>query len=241
MHRLPIIAAMVVNDLRNIGRDPLMKWLIALPVFIALLLRWIAPIVEDSFEFDFREYYMLITSLFASFTCPVILGFVAGLLLLDESDEHTLQAISVTPISLGFYLTVKLAFPVVATTILTLFCIPIAGLIPFRPGYIAPVLLGAMWAPMLALAMAAFAGDKLQGFVLMRVSNVLIFIPMAAWFIKSQWQYALAIFPSFWPLKAFWLASEGKNSTIVLLIGAAFHLALIAWFLRRFKRVLGRR
>ncbi len=241
MHRLPIITAMAVNDLRNIGRDPLLKWLILLPLLLALMIRWLVPMIQDRFEFDFRPYYMLMVSLFTSFTCPVLLGFITGFLLLDESDEYTLQAISVTPISLGFYLAVKLGFPVFATTILTLFCIPITGLIPFRLGYVPPVLLGAMWAPMLALAMAALAGDKLQGFVLMRVSNVLIFIPMAAWFIDSPWQYLFGVFPSYWPLKAFWLASEGRNMVLVLLAGAAFHAVLIAWFLRRFRLVLGRR
>jgi len=210
-------------------------------VVIALIIRWLVPLLTARIELDLQPYHVLLMSALVSFACPAILGFIVGLLLLDESDERTLQAMSVTPVSIGSYLAFKLTLPVVATTILTLVCIPIAGLIPFRFGYIAPVLLGALWAPLLALAMATFANNKLQGFVLMRASNVLIFIPMAAWFFDSNWQYAFAVLPSYWPLKAFWLASMGESYALVLVVGAIFHCALIAMLLRRFTFVIGRR
>ncbi len=240
MHSLTLLRTLTGSEIRNVRRDSMLRWMAAFPILTALLLRWLLPLIDARIELDLRPYYLLIMSTHAVLAAPVLIGFIVGILLLDERDDETLQAIRVTPLSMRRYLAWKLGLPVAAVTALTLLSIPLAGLISFQLNYTGPALVGALWAPILALAMVAFAKNKLQGFILMRMTNILIFVPVGVWFFDSSWEPLFAVLPAYWPLKAFWLAARGEGYLLFLGIGAVYHLAAIAWLYRRFQRVLGR-
>jgi fluoroquinolone transport system permease protein len=234
------IESLLLAEARNVRRDPLLRWMAVLPPVSALLLRWLVPVIDARLEVDLQPYAPLIMSVYAIGLVPVVMGFVVGLMLLDERDEGTLDAVRVTPLTLEGYLACKLSLPVIVTTLLTLACFPLAGLLPFRASFVPPVLLSALWAPMLALMMASFATNKIQGFVLMRASNVLVGLPVLAWFVSGWSRYAFGVLPSFWPLEAFWRAAEGQSSWIVVSLGLVVHAACLWWLLRRFRQAVGR-
>ena len=240
MHSLAQFRTLTASELRNVRRDSMLRWMAAFPIATALLLRWLVPLIDSNLELDLRPYYLLIMSTHAVLAAPVTMGFIVGILLLDERDNETLRALRVTPLSMRRYLAWKLTLPLGAVVVLTLLGIPLAGLIPFQLDYAGPALVGALWAPILALAMVAFAKNKLQGFLLMRITNLLIFVPMAAWFFEAPWEPLFAVLPAYWPLKAFWLAARGESYGVFLAVGAVHHGAVIAWLYRRFQRVQGR-
>ena len=240
MRAQALLRALTGTELRNVRRDSMLSWLAAFPILTALLLGWLVPLTDANLEVDLRPYYLLIMSVHAVLAAPVLIGFIVGMLLLDERDDGTLQAIRVTPLPMSRYLAWKLCLPVAVTTVLTLVGIRLADLIPFQFNYAAPALVGALWAPLLALAMVTFAKNKLQGFVLMRVLNLLILIPIAAWFLEAHWDPLLMVFPAFWPLKAFQLAARGESYLPHCVIGAIYYAALTVWLYRRCRQVLGR-
>ena len=240
MHSLTLLRTLTGSEIRNVRRDPMLRWMAAFAILTALLLRWLVPLIDSRIELDLQPYYLLIMSTHAVLAAPVLIGFIVGILLLDERDDDTLGAIRVTPLSMPRYLAWKLSLPVAVTTVLTLVGIPLAGLIPFQLNYAIPALVGALWAPILALAMVAFAKDKLQGFVLMRMMNILLFIPMGAWFFDARWEPLFAVFPAYWPLKTFWLAARGESYLVFFVVGVVYHAVVMAWLYRRFQRVLGR-
>jgi fluoroquinolone transport system permease protein len=239
MSALQVVRELSGAEMRSLRRDSMLRLMIVLPLMLALLTRWLVPWGAARFDVDPIPFYPLLMSAFVVFLAPVLVGYIVGIMLLDERDEGTLQAISVTPLPLWQYLAWKLTIPVVATTILTIVLFPVVGFMPFRWNYLPVVMVGAMWAPLLALLMSCFARNKLQGFVLMRVSNVLLVIPMVAWFFP-KWEPLLAIFPAYWPIKSFWLAAEGQSGLVFILVGVLFHAAVIAWLYRRFQTVLRR-
>lgn len=222
---------------RSIRRDSMLRGMLVLLFVLALLSRWLVPWVSQQFDLDLAPHYPLIMGGLIVFLAPVLVGFIVGMVLLDERDEGTLQAISVTPLPMSRYLAWKLTMPVVATTLLTILLFPIVGIMSFQWDYLPAVIVGAMWAPLLALMMSCFARNKLQGFVLMRISNVLLVIPMIAWFFP-RFELICALFPAYWPMKGIWFAADGKSSLVCLAVGAAFHVALIWVLYRRFQVVL---
>jgi fluoroquinolone transport system permease protein len=240
MQTLAVLRTLAGAELRNVRRDSLLRWMAAFPILLALLLRWLVPLIDATIELDLQPYYVLIMSTYAVLASPVLIGFIVGMLLLDERDDRTLQAIRVTPLSMRQYLSWKLSLPTAVTTLLTLMCLPLTGLAAFQVNFTAAALVGALWAPILALAMATFAKDKLQGFVLMRVTNALLLIPVGVWFFDARWEPLFALLPTYWPLKTFWLTAQGESYLLFVLIGAAYHAAIIAWLYGRFQRVLGR-
>ncbi len=237
MSAMAVLRELTGAEWRSIRRDSMLRGMLILLFVLALFIRWLIPWISDRFDVDLVPYYPLITSSLVVFLAPVLVGYIVGMLLLDERDEGTLQAISVTPLPMWQYLAWKLVWPVATTTVLTVLMFPIVGLMAFHWKYLTAIVVGAMWAPLLALMMACFARNKLQGFVLMRISNVLLMIPVLAWFFPRSGTL-LAIFPAYWPLNSLWLATEGKSDLVCFLVGAMFHLALIALLYRKFQAVL---
>lgn len=240
MHAWALVRTLTVNELKHVRRDSLLRWMAAMPVILSLLLRWAVPAIDANITFDLQPYYVLIMSAYAVFGVPVIIGFIVGMLLLDDRDDGTLQAMRVTPLTLERYLIYKLTLPVLVSTVLTIACIPLTGLMAQRIAFVPACLVGALWAPILALLMASFARNKLQGFVLMRVSNILVAVPMVAWFVPSRWESAFGVLPAYWSLKAFWQAADGGTMWPYVVVGAIMHVVCLGWFVRHFRRVLSR-
>ena len=87
----------------------------------------------------------------------------------------------------------------------------------------------------MALILAVFAANKVEGLALMKGLAVFMLGPLAAYFMDSGWQVLAGIVPTYWPAKAFWVAAEGGNFWPYVLAGAAYDLMLIALLLHRFR------
>ena len=62
-------------------------------------------------------------------------------------------------------------------------------------------------------------------------------LPLIAWFFDPPWHYLVAIIPTYWPAKAFWVASEGGEYAGYLIVGAIFHIVIILALLKRFRKI----
>ena len=230
-------------DLRNVGRDEMLRWMVLIPLLLALLVRYGWPIVvmqiQTRFQFDLSVYFVLSMS-YVVIGTPAIFGLVIGFLLLDERDEGSLIALQVTPLSLNNYLVYRLGLPVVLTILLLLISLPLAGVDSFTFGELFLLgLVAAPLAPLLAIFLAAFATNKVQGFALMKGSGILFIVPFAAYFIDGSWQWAPGLFPTYWPPKLYWMISAGESGIWwVALVGILVQLLWIVALSRRFNRVL---
>ncbi len=233
-------------DLKSVARDSLLRWIVFVPILIALLVRWGVPVVatrlDERFGFDLAPYHTLIAS-FVVLTVPMIVGVVLGFLLLDQKDDRTLSALQVTPLGLGGYLVYRLGVPVAISVIMTLVAVPLTGLAGFRPAVLLPAALAAApLAPVYALLLAAFARDKVQGFALMKAAGFLNWPPLLAWFAPLPWQWAFGCVPTYWPAKLYWLLERGRPGVAALYFTAGLaYQALLLWLLmRRFTRIMQR-
>jgi fluoroquinolone transport system permease protein len=233
-------------DGRNLARDPLLRGLCVAPVLLAAVMRWVGPpLVErigEMFGVDLAPLYPELMGFFLLAFLPLLVGMVVGFLLLDQRDDGTLAALSVTPLPIAAFLGYRLAVPVLASVLLTLGLFPLAGLGGVAPG----PLLGAAVAtaplgPMVALFLGAFAANKVQGFAYTKVSGVLLLPPLVAYFAAPEWQWLFWVAPTYWPARGFWtLHGGGSGAAVYLLTGVAYQLLLVALLLRRFVTVTGR-
>lgn len=230
-------------DARNVGRDEMLRWMVFLPLLLALLMRigW-PPLVRQlqaSYQFDLSPYTTLLMS-FLTIGIPAVFGMVIGFLLLDERDEGSLIGLQVTPLSLNNYLVYRLGIPIALTLVLVLVGLPLAGITTFSLGQL--VLLGlvsAPMAPLLAVFLAAFASNKVQGFALSKGVGILFVAPLAAYFLGGTWQWALGLLPTFWAPKLYWLLSENAPSAwLVGLVGLVYQLLCLYLLARRFNKKL---
>ncbi len=230
-------------DLRNVARDEMLRWMVFIPLLIALVVRYGWPLLvtqlQANFQFDLEPYRVMIMS-YLVIGAPVVFGVVIGFLLLDERDEGSLIALQVTPLSLTNYLVYRLGLPVILTVILLLVSLPLAGISNFTFGELLLLaLVTAPLAPMLALFLAAFASNKIQGFALMKGGGILFILPFAAYFLDDRWQWVFGLFPTYWAPKLYWMISEGVSGIwLMVLVGVVNQLIWIYLLGRRFNHIL---
>lgn len=107
-----------------------------------------------------------------------------------------------------------------------------------RDEQILVALLAAPVAPQITLLLVGFAANKVAGFALIKSLNAVLLIPIAAYFLPAAWQWAAAAVPTFWPLKAFWLAAAGQPYAALLAAGLAYNLVVLGWLARRLGQML---
>jgi fluoroquinolone transport system permease protein len=230
-------------DLHSIRRDPMLKWVIAFPIPIILVLRFGLPALQarllEVFVFDISPYYVLFAS-FITLAMPLLIGMVVGFLLLDQKDDNTLLALQVTPVSLNGYLLYRILTPLVLSVITAVLVIKASGMVEI--GWLAlttAALAAAPAAPLAALFLASFASNKVQGFALSKGASVILVPPLIAYFVDSGWQWAFALVPTYWPVRLFWILQSGEPQALLFLaVGLLYQALLIFLLLKRFNRIM---
>lgn len=244
MNLVQLYRALGPIDLKNMRRDSMLVWLPVLPPLVALLTRWGLPALTSwllaQVAFDLTPYHSLMMSFIMPFPAGFV-GVITGFLLLDERDDRTLTALMVTPLPLTGYLAYRLSAPLLASTLLALITYPVVGLLPlpWLPLLLIALLSG-FAAPILALALPSLAANKVAGLALQKMLGSLLFLPVVAYFLPEPWQWLAGIFPTYWPMKVFWLAAGGQSYLLSLLIGIIINIVYLAVFVRLFNRAMHR-
>jgi fluoroquinolone transport system permease protein len=206
--------------------------------------RYLLPLIlgrlEATLHVSLDGLYPVIAGYALLITAPVICGTVIGFLLLDERDDRTLLALRVTPLPPGGYLAWRLSLPMLLSVLTTLITFPLAGL--EKPGVmwlLVAALIAAPLAPLMALALATFASNKVQGFALMKASGVFQMAPLVAYFASEQWQMAFWILPNYWTAKLLWALQSGEARAWPYLAAGLTYQAFVLLILsRRFNRLV---
>lgn len=225
-------------DARSVGRDALLRWLIVLPLGVALAIRGVLPpLLERAaplLPFEPATFYEPLMAYVLLLITPLLSGMVVGFQLLDLRDDGVLDALWITPPRLRGYLAYKLALPMLIGIALTLITFPLAGLHAGGPGALCIAALGiAPHGPLFALFLAGFAANKVQGFALAKISNVLLMLPIAALFAPLAWQPLLAIAPGYFPARLLWTLQIDASGAPILLAAAWAYQLLLGWMLLR--------
>jgi fluoroquinolone transport system permease protein len=236
--------ALAAADSQILWRDPLLGWVLLLPLSVVLMIRVLIPPVTKTLAgngFQLEPFYPLIMSGYLM-TAPGIVGMVVGFLLLDERDARTLSALRVTPLSIRQYLAYRLTGPLIAGTLTTLVAYPLAGLVPMPLSILLPITaIGGLSAPALALVLAIAAPNKVAGFAVVKVLNLINLLPLVAYFVPMPVQLVAGILPAFWPMRAFWAASSREAIWPFLIAGVFSGLAALWLAVWLFEKRVGTR
>ncbi len=252
MNRLATIRALGPVDLRSVWRDPMLRWLVFLPLALALVLRFLAkPLLGRLaawLEVDLAWALTPLVGYIVLVLAPTITGMVIGFLLLDHRDEGTLAALGVTPLTHEGYLAYRLTVPMLIAFAATLLTFPLAGVAVSPAVAVLSALAAAPAAPLFALFLAGFARNKVQGFALMKAAGVVLWPPLAGLFVAMPWQLLFGVSPFYWPGRVYWSALEsdacpaGGGPTelwaLWMVPGLAWQGLLVWLLLRRYRRVM---
>ncbi len=224
-----LLFEIVRNDLKLIFRDKSLMVIFIVPVAVILLCRYgisqLAPIVPE-----LPNYYWLII---ASFTMvnAAMPSYLFGFILLDERDENIDIMLRVLPVPENFILKSRVGIMIILGYIFSVLIFALNGLIHFNFIQIAAIsLLFSVIPPVSTFAITAFAKNKIEAATLYKALNVLLFIPVIAFFTGDWLKYLFEIIPFFWIFETARLASLNVRPVLPFFI-ALFTNVLLAWFI----------
>ena len=241
------------KDRKLIGRNGILLVLLMFTLYIALILRFGLPwangylankgfLPNEVITLSLENFYPMIVVFMAVFTGALIIGGIFGFLLLDEKDDHTLEAMMVTPVALSQYLqyyvivAAILAFFVVVGMLLIInqVLLPIWQLVLISAG-------ASLTAPIMMLFLINVSENKIQGMGYSKFFGIAGFCIMVSWFVSEPYQLLFGFLPPYWISKAYWLALENNDWWLgALLLGIILQSVLIYWLIKRFSKVVCR-
>ena len=228
------VVQLAVNDFKNIIRDRFLIYAaivypVMLVLFSQILVQIIAPRLGDSLPVagNFTAFFMLFVSII-----PLLYGFIASFLILDEKDEHILTVLRVMPISRNSYLIYRMLFLSLFSLIVLLIFPLVSGLLDGTNfsyvEYVPISVLLTLLTPFSAMMVGAFATNKVQAFAILKISGTVFLVPLFFLLVSDNLRYIFSPIPNFW---AFMTLKEvittGSNDWVHLGIGFVYTSVLI--------------
>ena len=228
-------STLLAYDLRKLSRDFIVIYSVVATLMMVLLVRWFAPRIIIPGLGPLAPYYPVIVVLIAVVYGPLVYGFISGFMLLDEKDDNVAIALRVLPLPPETFITYRMIISAVGAFVFSTFALVGTGLVPVpAPAVLGAALLIATEGPMLALFLAATAGNKVEGIAILKVLGIPFMLPLLSFFVTAPLHYPLAILPMYWPTSILFLAMEGAVWWHHFAIGAVVHALFLREFVRRF-------
>jgi len=234
---------LALNDLRLVWRDGfLLSFLIVVLPLAGLGLHWLVPYVGSMVAqwVDLEPYYGLVLANVLVAGEPVLLGFVIGILFVEERDEGTLLAIQASPFSLRSFLGYRLLVGMLLNVVLTTIGVLLADLVSVSLlEVLATAALAALAVPLVALVYAVYVKNKVQALMVLKPVQIWGGLPTLLFFVPAPWYWIGSVFgPLYYPMRLFWSAAQGQAEWWLMVPGSIIPAVALVWLLRRFERTV---
>lgn len=205
---------LIASDAMNVSRDPMLIFACVLSVLPALGLSMGSATLDTAGAAaripDLHSYLVPVALLLPAF----LIGWVSGFLLLEDRDDGPLMAVEVTPVGKAGFLGYRLAVSAAITALITVLGIML--LLPEASGWLKLVLLLTVPADtvLAAIALLAFARNKVEGLALTKLTNLAAIVPLAA-VVPSPLRMVAGVVPTYWIGELLGLPGEAAIPTAI--------------------------
>jgi fluoroquinolone transport system permease protein len=191
-------------DVRLMVRDPVILAMFAAPLLAGIVLGRVIPHVVSlvagaAFQETFAARYMDTIRSFALLPGVVVYGVIGAFLILDEKDGGVIPFLRTVPGRRGWYI-LRRGWLLLLVYLAILGPVVLAGNLfhatPFR--FVLSLFVDAAVLPVVYLAVAIIAENKVQGLAATKVINLLSLPPILLLAIPEGWAWVVGIFPSGW-------------------------------------------
>jgi fluoroquinolone transport system permease protein len=217
------------HELKNITKDKMYLFLAVFPIIMAVIAYFLIPYLKEQSTDVAANIVVLVFILLNGF----MFGAITAFTLLDDSDDKVLLSLRITPISVKYYVLLKLIisyiFGIFATIILLLVTNFIETSNVLDMIYI--IILAPLQGPIFALLINSLATNKVEGFVIMKLSGIILMIPIAALFLTKWTELLLGVIPGFWVSRIISMQLINQDyflgsTTIYFFLGLIVHLVI---------------
>jgi len=225
------IIKLAIADFKLIFRDPSLRTFLVLPVILFVLIVWAVPSLVE--RYDFLVPYLTLILVVAVIENTQMFSFISTMVLIDEKETEVAKNYAVVPLSKVEYIVSRFLIPYLFTVLLNviLFVVQPFFDIPFFTKLVLSFIT-ALVVPAYALGINTMVKNRMQGMVYVKAFNMLVLIPVAAFFVPDKFKHFFGIFPTHWIFQSIENVCNSISSALFLLIGTLFLAALI-WVLSK--------
>jgi fluoroquinolone transport system permease protein len=223
-----------IAELKSMTRDKMYAFFAVYPAIFGTIGYFICDMLRDDGN--------IMAANLVAMMLIVVTGYVFGALiaftLLDDKDDKVLMSLKITPVDVRHYVLIKMLVGFVFGFIATLVLLFATNFLPDANVWviIAVSVLGAIQVPSVVLIVNSFSDNKVEGFVVMKLSGMIILFPLIGFFVTGGWQYLLGVAPGYWAgrIVELELVPSEEGSAIIVFIAGVFYNIFATWLLMKF-------
>jgi fluoroquinolone transport system permease protein len=222
------IIKLAFTDFKLIFRDPSLYTFLFLPTLLFAMIIWLVPYLVE--RFDFLEPYFTLILAVCVIENTQMFCFISGMVLIDEKESNVATVYGIVPFNTLQFLMSRFLFPFFFTVLLNV------TLLVVQPFYyidwfsiLAVSLLAALVVPLYALTLNIIAKNRMEGLVYVKALNIIVLIPLTAFFVPEGWAHLFGVIPTYWIFHSIDNITHGHAAGWTLGIGFVFFVAL-TWF-----------
>lgn len=232
-----MIGTVIKNELKSIRRDPMYLFFVVYTIILGVVGNYLVPWMEENP--NVAVPWPQVVAMFFIIMTGYVFGAITAFTLLDDKDDKVLMSLKITPIDVRYYVYVKLFVTFVFGLIATIILIYGTG---FLEGsnvitIILISILAALQAPGLVLIVNSFSDNKVEGFVYMKMTGLILILPVVAFFYTAWQEAFLVIAPGFWSARMIQMElipSLDTNFTFIVyfIVGVLYNLLFVYLFMK---------
>ena len=179
------LAKVSVADFKLIFRDPSLWMFLFLPVLIFAVINVFLPYLTGRYEAV--NAYVPHVLIVATVENTQMFGFIYSMVFIEEKETEVARVYGVLPVSKSSFVLSRLIIPCLITAGFTwgiLFLQPFYDL-PLFPTLLFAILSGLV-VPVYCLGISILSANKMSGMVWIKVFNILVVLPVAAFFVPGS-------------------------------------------------------
>lgn len=229
------ILQLAFTDFKLIFRDPSLRSFLVLPLVLFSLMVWAVPYLAERYEFI--EPYLPLFLMIAVIENTQLFSFISSMVLIDEKETEVALVYGVVPLSKAEYIASRFLIPYLFTVVLNIILFQVQPLFEIHFGTNLLIsFLAASVVPVYVMAINSIVRNRFEGMVYIKAFNMLVLVPVAAFFVPEQWKHLFGIFPTHWIFQSIELATQGLSTALMLIVGFIFWGGLMALTARLFLR-----
>jgi fluoroquinolone transport system permease protein len=229
------ILKLAFADFKIIFRDNSLKGFLFLPIILFGLIVWgVPPLVE---KYDFLVPYLSLFLVVAVIENTQTFCFISSMVLIDEKETDVAKVYGVVPLSKVEYIVSRFLFPYVFTVFLNVILFIVQPL--FEIGFGVNLLismLAALLVPVYVLSINSIVKNRMEGMIYIKAFNMLVLLPIAAFFVPEKFKHLFGIFPTHWIFQSVENATQGLSIGLMLGIGFVVFTVLTFFVSKSFVR-----
>ena len=225
------IVSLLRVDAISVLREPVFLINIVFGAFCPYLIWQFQEQINSYAERTFNlENFTLYLMPFGLLLPAILIGWVTGMLLLEDRDDKVLNSVEVTPVGRRGYFVYRMGIAFLISVGISIFSLTL--LYPASKIVMAYLsIMAGLESVIVSLCLVALAGNKVEGLALSKILNCMALFPLLA-LIDGPMRFLAAVLPSFWVGEQIF---NGQNDYLPLLgapIAITIHLITVIFIFK---------